>query len=48
MVGRFIDSKLRRDDGAIVYVNGTEVILSNMPAGAVNYKTRIYYYRSGN
>ncbi|NBG66478.1 alkaline phosphatase PhoX [Acidiluteibacter ferrifornacis] len=30
---------LRRDDGAIVYVNGTEVIRSNMPAGAVNYKT---------
>lgn len=28
-----------RDDGAIVYVNGTEVVRSNMPAGAVNYLT---------
>jgi trimeric autotransporter adhesin len=31
--------RLLRDDGAIVYVNGTEVMRSNMPTGAVNYLT---------
>ncbi len=30
---------LRRDDGAVVYVNGVEVVRSNMPAGAINYLT---------
>lgn len=30
---------LRRDDGAVVYVNGVEVIRSNMPAGPINFKT---------
>jgi secreted PhoX family phosphatase len=30
---------LRRDDGAVVYVNGTEVIRDNMPAGAMDYVT---------
>lgn len=30
---------LRRDDGAIVYINGVEVVRSNMPAGAVDYLT---------
>jgi secreted PhoX family phosphatase len=30
---------LRRDDGAVVYVNGTEVVRSNMPAGAINHLT---------
>lgn len=30
---------LERDDGAIIYINGTEVARSNMPAGAVNYLT---------
>ena len=30
---------LRRDDGAIVYLNGTEVVRSNMPAGEVSYTT---------
>ena len=29
-----------RDDGAVVYVNGVEVIRSNMPTGAVTYTTR--------
>ena len=38
---------LRRDDGAIVYVNGTEVIRSNMPAGAVNYRTNASSIISG-
>ncbi|NOY71325.1 MAG: hypothetical protein GXP14_02945, partial [Gammaproteobacteria bacterium] len=31
---------LLRDDGAIVYVNGTEVARSNLPGGAVGYTTR--------
>jgi hypothetical protein len=31
--------ELIRDDGAIVYLNGTEVFRSNMPAGAVDYQT---------
>jgi hypothetical protein len=30
---------LRRDDGAVVYVNGTEIVRSNMPAGAINFRT---------
>ena len=31
--------KLLRDDGAIAYLNGTEVFRSNMPEGNVNYLT---------
>lgn len=31
--------KLLKDDGAVVYLNGTEVLRSNMPAGATEYKT---------
>ena len=31
--------RLRRDDGAIVYVNGVEVMRSNMPDGLVNFET---------
>jgi hypothetical protein len=31
--------RLVRDDGAVVYVNGTEVFRSNMPAGAIGYTT---------
>ena len=30
---------LHRDDGAVIYVNGTEVARSNMPAGAITYNT---------
>ncbi|TSJ46771.1 purple acid phosphatase family protein [Fluviicola chungangensis] len=30
---------IRRDDGAIVYVNGTEVFRTNMPGGAITYQT---------
>ncbi len=30
---------LLRDDGAVVYVNGTEVVRDNMPAGAIDYMT---------
>ena len=32
--------KLSRDDGAIVYLNGREIVHDNMPAGAVGYATR--------
>ncbi len=31
---------VKRDDGAIVYINGAEVFRTNMPAGTVNYKTK--------
>ncbi len=30
---------LKRDDGAIVYINGTEVFRSNMPSGTISYTT---------
>jgi hypothetical protein len=30
---------LRRDDGAVVYLNGTEVFRSNMPTGTIGYQT---------
>ncbi len=30
---------VRRDDGVVVYVNGTEVYRNNMPAGAIAYTT---------
>ena len=31
---------LKRDDGAVVYINGTEVYRNNMPAGTVSYNTK--------
>lgn len=34
-----LDLKMRRDDGAVVYLNGVEVFRSNMPTGAVAYRT---------
>jgi len=34
-----LTANLQRDDGAIVYLNGTEIIRSNMPAGAVTSST---------
>lgn len=34
-----IELGLRRDDGAVVYINGTEVWRSNMPSGTLNYRT---------
>ena len=34
-----LDLQLLRDDGAIVYLNGTEILRSNMPTGAVTYTT---------
>lgn len=36
---QFFHLKLFKEDGAIVYVNGTEVLRSNMPKGPVNYTT---------
>jgi hypothetical protein len=32
--------RLRRDDGAVVYLNGVEVLRSNMPTGAITYQTK--------
>ena len=34
-----LEVTLRRDDGAIVYLNGTEIVRSNMPEGDVNHDT---------
>ena len=34
-----MEINLRRDDGAIIYLNGTEIVRSNMPAGEVDYQT---------
>lgn len=31
---------LLRDDGAVVYLNGTQVAKSNMPSGTINYTTK--------
>lgn len=31
--------RIRRDDGAVVYLNGTEVYRTNMPAGTISYTT---------
>ncbi len=42
-----LDLALIRDDGAIVYVNGTEVVRTNMPAGPVNGATLASDYAWG-
>ncbi len=34
-----LDISILKDDGAVVYINGTEVRRSNMPAGAITYTT---------
>lgn len=31
---------LKRDDGAVVYINGTEVYRTNMPTGTISYTTK--------
>ncbi len=36
-----------RDDGAVVYLNGTEIYRNNMPSGTVNYLTRALTNASG-
>ena len=33
---------LKRDDGAVVYLNGTEVFRTNMPTGTISYTTRAH------
>ncbi|MEQ1574127.1 MAG: Ig-like domain-containing protein [Vicinamibacterales bacterium] len=32
--------RIVRDDGAVIYLNGTEVVRSNMPTGTITYTTR--------
>lgn len=39
MVSDLVEFGLRRDDGAIIYVNGVEIYRDNMPEGAINYQT---------
>jgi len=34
-----VNLRLLRDDGAVVYLNGTEVFRSNLPAGTISYTT---------
>jgi len=36
---KFLELDLLRDDGAVVYVNGTEVWRNNMPAGPIDFLT---------
>lgn len=35
-----LDASLIRDDGAVVYLNGHEIIRTNMPTGEVSYNTK--------
>jgi uncharacterized repeat protein (TIGR01451 family) len=39
--------ELLRDDGAVVYLNGTEVFRSNMPSSSITYQTRATYAMGG-
>ncbi len=34
-----VELRLKRDDGAVVYINGTEVARSNMPGGTITWTT---------
>jgi|GEM_PF-419424 len=38
-LGDSVELNILRDDGAIIYINGTEIIRSNMPAGPFTYQT---------
>lgn len=38
-VSDMMELGIRRDDGAIIYLNGVELLRSNMPAGTVTYET---------
>ena len=38
-MGEIVEFGLRRDDGAVVYLNGVEVFRDNMPSGTINYLT---------
>jgi hypothetical protein len=43
-----LEIKILRDDGAVIYINGQEVIRSNMPAGNISYNTLAASTVSGN
>ena len=47
-VGDTVLLGLRRDDGAVVYINGTEVARSNMPTGTITYNSNASNAVSGN
>src|SRR5262249_34137691 len=36
---RNVLARIRRDDGVVAYINGTEVLRSNMPQGPITYQT---------
>ena len=36
---KYIDMSALRDDGMVVYINGTEIWRDNMPSGTINYAT---------
>jgi len=40
LITPYLSLDLQRDDGAVVYLNGTEVVRSNMPEGSIDYLTR--------
>ncbi len=42
-----LDLLLAADDGAVVYLNGVEIVRDNMPAGAITNTTRSVVSRSG-
>ncbi len=37
-----LECQLLRDDGAVIYLNGTEVVRDNMPGGVIDYQTRAH------
>jgi len=39
--------RLLRDDGAVVYLNGTEILRDNMPSGSVTYRTNATDFVTG-
>jgi hypothetical protein len=42
-----LELHLKRDDGAVVYLNGSEVYRNNMPSGAITYTTLASTYVDG-
>ena len=43
-----LDLEIVRDDGAVVYLNGTEIVRTVMPSGSINYLTRATSTIAGN
>jgi len=43
----WVKLELLRDDGAVVYLNGTELIRSNMPTGTITYTTKAAHTVAG-